>query len=344
LLRIDAKHVPYDPISDENRPANAPFSRNKILLTQDIAVTEPTSADLLAQYKQTLTNKAPGTVDGYMRALRKLIAWISQRPGSEGQFKPAYFTQTAVETYLEHLRANNYSPSHQILVKSAASGFARWLIDEKGLLHRNPTRGVQVQSQSLLAPRVLTPDQRYVLRNLIERHADRRGSAIFALGFWAGCRVSDVSWLTVKDTHVSQRQGWLTVGHKGGKKREIDLAKAARQPLYEYLQWDRCNSKSPYTFTSQRAERLTEAGIHHWFRALKGRATKAEWDLIQEVTFHDFRHDFAHRAREAGWTLEEVAYYLGHITRKGTPALQTTVRYTQASREQVKTKLDLLAG
>lgn len=52
----------------------------------------------------------------------------------------------------------------------------------------------------------------------------------------------------------------------------------------------------------------------------------------------------AHRAREAGWSLEEVAYYLGHVTKKGTPAIQTTVRYTQVSREQVKEKLKQLRG
>jgi site-specific recombinase XerD len=56
------------------------------------------------------------------------------------------------------------------------------------------------------------------------------------------------------------------------------------------------------------------------------------------------RHDFAHRAREAGWSLEEVAYYLGHVTKKGVPAIQTTVRYTQVSREHVKEKLKLLRG
>ncbi len=56
------------------------------------------------------------------------------------------------------------------------------------------------------------------------------------------------------------------------------------------------------------------------------------------------RHDFAHRAREAGWGLEEVAYYLGHITMKGTPAIQTTARYTQVSRAQVMEKLRLLKG
>jgi DNA-binding transcriptional MerR regulator len=43
--------------------------------------------------------------------------------------------------------------------------------------------------------------------------------------------------------------------------------------------------------------------------------------------------------REQGWNLEEIAYYLGHITAAGTPAIQTTVRYTQVGREQVKEKL-----
>ncbi len=45
-----------------------------------------------------------------------------------------------------------------------------------------------------------------------------------------------------------------------------------------------------------------------------------------------------------GWSLEEVAYYLGHVTTRGTPAIQTTVRYTQVSRAQVKDKLKLLKG
>jgi integrase len=84
--------------------------------------------------------------------------------------------------------------------------------------------------------------------------------------------------------------------------------------------------------------------VHQWFRTLKQQATKSEWDLIGDVTFHDLRHDFAHRAREAGWTLEEIAYYLGYITRAGTPAIQTTVRYTQVSRSQVRVKLHLLRG
>jgi hypothetical protein len=49
---------------------------------------------------------------------------------------------------------------------------------------------------------------------------------------------------------------------------------------------------------------------------------------VADLSYHD-RHDFAHRAREAGWSLEEVALS-GHAE-AGTPAVQTTVRYRPAA-------------
>jgi hypothetical protein len=66
--------------------------------------------------------------------------------------------------------------------------------------------------------------------------------------------------------------------------------------------------------------------------------------VIADISFHDLRNDFVHRAFSAGWTLEEIAYYLGHITLRGTPAAQTTVRYTQTTRAQIKEKLKALKG
>jgi integrase len=220
----------------------------------------------------------------------------------------------------------------------------RTALEEKELLRRNPARGVQIPAQAGLAPRRLDDDQRYVLRELVERADDPRGIALFALGCWAGCRVSDVSWLRLEHTHIGPKTGWLHVGYKGGKARDIDLPNDARKPLATYLQHGGRDPQSPYVFTSQREERLSEAGIHYWFRTLKARATKGQWPLIAAITFPDLRHDFAHRAREAGWSLEEVAYYLGHVTKKGTPAIQTTARYPQVSREQIKAKLRHIRG
>ena len=298
---------------------------------------------LLQEYEHFLAGKAEGTIEAYLRTVRNVMGWVAVRPGNGGHFQPHQLTKTAVEMYLDHLEQDGFSINHRARVKSTISSFARWLIEEKGLLQRNPTRGVDIPPQQTLAPRQLSEDQRYILRSLVEQEGDRRGAALFALGYWAGCRVSDVSWLQMVHTHVGPKVGWLHVGYKGGKWRDIDLINEARKPLYEYLRASGDVDRT-YVFTSQRSERLTEEGIHYWFRTLKAGATRGQWELIHDLTFHDLRHDFAHRAREAGWSLEEVAYYLGHVTKKGTPAIQTTVRYTQVSREQVKEKLKHVRG
>ena len=299
--------------------------------------------ETLQEYEHFLSSKAEGTIDAYVRTTRHVMEWVAQRPGNGGRFHPHQLTRTAVEVYLASLEREGFSLNHRARVKSTISSFARWLMEEKGLLQRNPTRGVDLPSQHVLAPRELSEDQRYILRSLVEQEGDRRGAAIFALGYWAGCRVSDVSWLQMSHAHVGPKVGWLHVGYKGGKWRDIDLMNEARKPLYEYLKASG-DADRTYVFTSQRSERWTEEGMHHWFRTLKAGATKGQWELIHDLTFHDLRHDFAHRAREAGWSLEEVAYYLGHVTKKGTPAIQTTVRYTQVSREQVKEKLKHIKG
>ncbi len=311
------------------------------------STTFPESKDhsaWIATYSQArLSQKNPSTVDVYQRVLRDFFLWLTECAGSS----PSPFhqiTRVTVEMYLNALEETGYSVSHRVRVKSVLSSFCQWLIDEQGILKRNPARNLELPAQQVLAPRVLSEKQRIILRMLVEQAEDLRGEALFALGYWAGCRVSDVAHLLLEHTHVGPKIGWLHVGHKGGKFRDIDLLNQARRPLFEYLEHGGRDPESPYIFTSQRNQQLTEAGIHHWFRALKQQATSNQWEKIADLSFHDLRHDFAHRARAAGWTLEEIAYYLGHVTKKGTPAIQTTARYTQVSREQVKEKLRQIKG
>lgn len=101
--------------------------------------------------------------------MRQLAAWVAQRPGSTSGFWPDLLTRTAVEGFLSELEARGHGPSHRAKAKSAISGFCVWLVEEKGLLPRNPTRGVDVPATQVLAPRRLSPDQRYVLKNLAEK-------------------------------------------------------------------------------------------------------------------------------------------------------------------------------
>src|SRR5690242_13474218 len=127
------------------------------------------SRSLLDEYAQEIAGKAPGTADVYQRILRDLTAWLAERPGNRTGFDPEQLTQTALAMYLEQLKVDGYSRSHRARVKAVVSGFARWLIEEKGVLRRNPARGLTLPPAQALAPRELSPDQRFVLRSLIER-------------------------------------------------------------------------------------------------------------------------------------------------------------------------------
>lgn len=307
--------------------------------------TEFSGADLVTEFLATLGTRSPATREIYGRTLYRLTGWIAHQPGSQEAFTPEALTRTSVSYYLSHLAQEGLSLSHQTRVRVVTGRFARWLIEEKSLLRKNPVSDITLPPQQVLAPRELTPDQRYALQNVVEREGSARSAALFALGYWTGCRVSDVAHLTVENTHVGPKIGWIRTGYKGGKMRDIDLVNEARRALHTYMESGERGQQgreSPFVFTSQRANCLTENGIHRWFATLKKQARKEEWELLQDITFHDLRHDFAHRARAAGWNLEEIAYYLGHVTARGLPAIQTTVRYTQVSREQVKNKLRLL--
>ena len=132
----------------------------------------------------------------------------------------------------------------------------------------------------------------------------------------------------------------------------------ARRALYDYLSPaephdDNRDPESTYVFTSQRSawlrqygrpDHLSERGIEHLWAQFKRQGSYEEWQLIADVTFHELRHDFAHRARQSGWSLEEIAVYAGHQTKDGAPAIATTARYTLPSRKKLKERVQLLQG
>lgn len=298
-------------------------------------------------YQQTSLAQLPsGTVAVYMSILRQFTQWMTEQTSSREEFQPNALTSAMVERYLLDLSTHGYSFSHCKRVKSVLLNFCQWLVDDQRTLSQNPVRGVKLAQPSPSkppSPRTLSPQQRAMLQTLV-KHDDLRGQALFALGYWAGCRVVDLTHLRMSQTHVGGKSGWLHVGEASEKLRDIDLVNEARRPLHAYLQKRARDESSPYVFTSQRNARLTEAGLHHWFRSLKQQVTPEEQAVIADISFHDLRDDFASRALSAGWTLEEIAYYLGHVTLRGTPAVQTAMRYTQMTRAQVKEKLKALKG
>jgi site-specific recombinase XerD len=196
------------------------------------AFPSPAIETWITEYKEeVLATKDASTIDAYCRVLRFFLTWLALKPGNLNQFHPQALTHVAVQTYINSLK----SYSHKKQARAAISGFCRWLIEDKQLLDRNPAIRISIPSQALLAPKELNDNQRFAIKNLVDRESDLRGKAAFALGYWAGCRVSDVSWLQREHTHLTKKAGYITTGHKGGKERTIDLINEARLPLFDYL-------------------------------------------------------------------------------------------------------------
>jgi site-specific recombinase XerD len=305
----------------------------------------------------TLDRNDGKTVAAYLTTLRDLATWLATQPDGI-PFDPALLTITTLEAYFAHLEAQQRSPRTRAKALTAITRFCRWAIDV-GLLQRNPAHQIKRPTVPALSPTELAPEQRTILKNLVERQESLRVAAIFALGYWSGMRISEVATLRLDHCVLNQRAGTITiVGAKGGKTRTLDLHNAARRALYTYIHQpvaapDAREPDSIYVFTSQRAawlrqreqpDHLSARGIEHLWSHLKAQASHTLWPLITDVTFHDLRHDFAHRARAAGWSLEAIATYLGHQTNDGVPAITTTVRYTLPTRQQLREQLKTLPG
>ncbi|HEU5383325.1 MAG TPA: tyrosine-type recombinase/integrase [Ktedonobacteraceae bacterium] len=309
------------------------------------------------EFREALGTRDPKTIATYLTTMRDFVAWLAIQPGGT-PFHLGLVTETAIRGYMDALQHAGRAPRTRSKALSALRRFCRWAMDE-GYLRRNPARLMERPTVVAMAPTELSEKQRFVLKQLVEQHATPRFAAIFALGYWAGLRISEIAALRLDQCHINQRAGSITVlDAKGGKTRTLDLHNMARRVLYEYLfpvrpQDRERDEESPYVFTSQRAawlrqqgqpDHLSERGIEHLWIQVKHKGNHEEWERIAGVTFHDLRHDFAHRARAAGWSLEEIAVYLGHQTKDGAPALATTVRYTLPSRQQLKERIQELPG
>ncbi len=315
-------------------------------------------ADLLERFHASLLGRDPKTIHAYLSTVSSFVDWTLAQSGRR-QFTARLLTPTALEDYLDSLAAAGRAPRTRRKTLAILKVFCRWAMAE-GLLTRDPSAAIARPEVVEGAPRELTGEQRRILKVLVEQQGSARLDAIFSLGYWAGLRASEVAGLKVGQCQINQRAGEITLlDAKGQKTRTLDLPNKARLALYRYLYEtldtapDARDKASQYVFTSQRAawlrqqgrpDNLSVRGVEHLWAQLKAQATVTEWNHVKDIRFHDLRHDWAHRARAAGWSLEEIAVYAGHQTKDGMPAIATTVRYTLPGREQIKAQLQKLKG
>lgn len=145
----------------------------------------------LKAFATHLAGKDPKTAAAYLATLRDFLRWLATVPGGS-PCRMELLTEASVRAYLDHLAAQGKAPRTRSKALTALRRFCRWAQDE-GLLQKNPASQVERPTVAHLAPRELSPEQRLVLKNLVEREGTARMAALFALAYWAGLRIGEIS-------------------------------------------------------------------------------------------------------------------------------------------------------
>jgi len=158
---------------------------------------------------------------------------------------------------------------------------------------------------------------------------ETRDHAIFTMLYSSGCRISELTNLTLDDFMDNFHSAIVT--GKGSKQRKVFFEEESRAALGAYLKDRRKvilenNVAEPtrQLFINQKGQPLTNGGL----RYILNRYTSAE-GTNRHVNPHAFRHTFATTMLNNGADVRMVQEMLGHSS------ISTTQRYTHVTTEKL---------
>lgn len=282
--------------------------------------------DLEAKGKSVLTAK------NYNVDLTRFVEWLNEREGSDDPHHtphtPAQVGRITVKDYAQFLKTSGSvapaTANRRIISLKAFFSF----LHETNVIPVNPTTDLTTKAiQRQNDVKWLTRDEVSRLFHAIETAPHEspakksRDKAVLTLLLNCGLRVSELSNLKINDLDLDK--GILTVfSGKGDKFRKVPMGKATVKAVQSWLM-SRKDVSSDSLFTTQRAERMTDRGVQHFFQVLNERTGI-------EVTPHKCRHTFAKQLADKTGKLEVVADLCGH------KSIETTRIYTTPSMKELK--------
>ena len=303
-----------------------------------------TTADALSRFAEGLSaaNRSRRTIIAYSQAIARALQ--SMDLGDDG-----WVAATPIDlAEWRRRRALVAKPATVNLEVDALRQFYRWAVGE-GLLQADPTTRLRhLPEGQVLAPKWLSRQDQHRLLRAQQRtqqgaNTERRrvlaarDAALVSLMLHAGLRVSEAVGLDVADVSLSERRGSVTVRFgKGGTRREVPLNRDARAAVSAWLIF-RGPDVGPM-FPGDKGGRLTARSAEAAVARIASAAGLA-------VSPHQLRHTFCHELVERGKVpLDRVALLAGHTTASGRPRVETTVRYTTPSQEELERAVEVIEG
>ncbi len=283
-------------------------------------------SELLLAYGEYLKiekSASANTVSSYLRDVNQFASAMEGKGLDLTQVLPQ-----DVEDYANGLLRRGKSPATVTRSMASIKSFFHYLMD-RGLVDRNPAKGVSPAKVERKLPQVLTGREVELFLEQpqctdLKGYRDR---AMLELLYATGIRVSELIALDVDDLNL--RSQMLVCYGQNGKVRQIPLYTAAARALEDYLHNARPHlvntPDETALFVNMSGERMSRQGF---WKLIKYYQEKA--GIQKDITPHTLRHSFAAHLLENGADLRSIQEMLGHAD------ISSTQIYSKLVNQKIK--------
>lgn len=271
------------------------------------------------------------TINSYTDTLTKFKTWSFDEYGINDL---RIISSREIKQYREELLAS-YSPSSVNQKLSAIKTYYAFLIEKEEIV-ADPSAKVKLQKiEEHFKNQYFTRAEELSILNTAKSMGLKEYAIVITM-LKTGVRVSELSSLKLNDTFLDEAPSILIKNSKGGKSRYIPLSSDVVIALRSWLELRNQSEKiyhvrSPYIFTSQRAQRLSPRGIQQLLNRIGLKCDIKIYPIRMRATFAN------NLIQTAGIPINILANLMGHTS------VNTTQRYASPSEVDKRKYLEKLS-
>ncbi|MCA9937066.1 MAG: tyrosine recombinase [Anaerolineales bacterium] len=273
------------------------------------------------EFLQTERSYSENTTAAYKNDLGQFVSFLTNNYSTIASWNAV--TSAIVANYVTSMKDSDYASSTVARKVAALKSFFHYL-NARELTESDPTQQIDSPKVEKRLPNTLSnADIEQLLQAPTKEQTPKhlRDSALLALLYATGMRVTEVVSLTVDDINLEDMH-LHSPGRDGDEARFLPFDAGTTHTLRQYLEKGRPHlrkrAEEKALFLNHRGQQLTRQGL--WL-IIKAYAKEA--NLSENVTPHTLRHSFAAHKLQSGSNLQTVQQLLGHAN------ISTTQIYAQ---------------